>query len=95
MVDLVAGQKVWVRESKCGYKGPVILIGPLFGSSWLVKAQEGKGQVFVARSEMFDPIKEAEQPSLILSKEERKELKRKLKAERKNHKPRGDSGGRR
>jgi hypothetical protein len=93
MVDLEEGLKVLVRQSNCGYKGPAILIGPVYGSSWLARTIGEEGLVFLVRAEFLDPLKE--EIPVVLSKDERKELKRKLKAERKNHKPRGDSGSRR
>lgn len=95
MADLKEGSKVWVKQSNCGYQGPAVLLGLIHGSSWLVKALHGDEKVFLAKAEFLDLLEKEVDASQIPSKEERKELKRKYKTERKGHTPRGDKGNRR
>lgn len=96
MADLKEGSKVWVKQSNCGYQGPAVLLGLIHGSSWLVKALHGDERVFLAKAEFLDPLEKDQAEDMpTLSKEERKELKRKYKTERKGHTPRGDKGNRR
>jgi hypothetical protein len=90
LTNLEDGKKVWVRQSNCGYQGPGILVGQVFGSSWLVKALKGDERILVARAEFLDEFCEGQTTPADLSKEEKKEAKKKYKAERKNHHPRGD-----
>lgn len=69
-----------------------MVVGLVFGSSWLVRCLKGDEKVILVRAEFLAPHQEVSKIPASLSKEEKKELKRKYKAERKNHRP---SSGRR
>jgi len=84
--------RVWVRDSNCGYQGPAEIVGWVFANTWLVKSLRGEEKVFTVKSEFLTEWQDPEPDAAPkLSKEEKKELRRKLKAERKSHQPRSDS----
>jgi uncharacterized membrane protein len=78
------GQKVWVVQSNSGYQGLGKILGPVPVNKWLVQALDGSLKVFTVATGCLKEVASNELPS-DLSKEERRELRKKMKAERKNH----------
>lgn len=87
MVEPKEGMKVWVRHSNCGYRGVGKVLNSLYGSNWLIQALDGTDAVFSAKAEFLDEYKEGQAIPGDLSKEEKKELKKKFKMEKRNHLP--------
>lgn len=93
-MGLEENQTVWIIRSNSGYVGPALLVGLIFGRTWLVKALKGEEQMLTVVAdnikvleEDFSNKKNALESDEILEKEDPKQLKKKLKVERKNHRP--------